>query len=117
VGSDELGNLAVTVAAQGVARSVRVILRAGEQEAISETRSLLLSLGIVRDVNSISAAYVVARLLGIGVEGVVTDGTALFLRVTGAGFLELQVAGGQQCAHIGVDSVRRLTAASATLPG
>ncbi|RYE38280.1 MAG: portal protein [Hyphomicrobiales bacterium] len=116
VGSDELGNLAVTVAAQGVARSVRVILRAGEQEAISETRSLL-PLGIVRDVNSISAAYVVARLLGIGVEGVVTDGTALFLGVTGAGFLELQVAGGQQCAHISVDSARRLNAASATLPG
>jgi Trk K+ transport system NAD-binding subunit len=113
VGSDELGNLAVTVAAQGVAPSLRVVLRAGEQEAISETRSIL-PLGVVRDVNSISAAYVAARLVGTPVEAVVTDGTTLYLQIAGAGFVETHVMPGALCTHIVGDTARRRTEGKAT---
>lgn len=79
VGSDELGNIAVIVAAQGVSSNLRVIVRAGEQEAIAETRSLL-PLGIVRDVNSISAAYVTARLLSLRVDLVIADTATVYVR-------------------------------------
>ncbi|MEN0139649.1 MAG: NAD(P)-binding protein [Rhodococcus sp. (in: high G+C Gram-positive bacteria)] len=98
VGSDEFGNLAVTVAAQGVAPALRVVLRAGEQEAISETRSLL-PLGIVRDVNSISTAYVVARLQGLPVDTVVADGPTLFLQIARNGFVPIDVSAGAGCTH------------------
>lgn len=109
VGSDELGNLAVTVAAQGVAPRLRVVLRAGEQEAISETRSLL-PLGIVRDVNSLSAAYVVARLLGILVDTVVTDGATPFLKVARAGYIEMQLVTGLHCTRNWTDHPDRMVA-------
>ena len=58
VGSDENDNIAVAIAANAVAPGTRVVLRAGEQEAIAETRSLL-PLGATRDVWSIAAARIV----------------------------------------------------------
>jgi voltage-gated potassium channel Kch len=58
VGSDENDNIAVAIAANAIAPGTRVVLRAGEQEAIAETRSLL-PLGVTRDVWSIAAARVV----------------------------------------------------------
>lgn len=100
VGSDELGNIAVTVAAQGVAPALRVIVRAGEQDAISETRSLL-PLGIVRDVNGISAAYVTARLLSMPVDAVIADTTTVFIRTGGNEFASMNVAPGCRCASTG----------------
>ncbi len=74
VGSDENDNIAVTIAANAIAPGTRIVLRAGEQDAIAETRSLL-PLGVTRDVWSIAAAHIVdvlrdgdadpvARLLG-----------------------------------------------------
>lgn len=68
VGSDDMDNIAIAVAAHGVSPGTRVVLRAGEQEATAETRALL-PLGIIRDINSSSAAYVVALLSGDDVEG------------------------------------------------
>jgi hypothetical protein len=73
VGSDDLDNIAVAIAAQQVAPTTRVILRAGEHDTFSETRTLL-PLGVVRDVARLSAAYVVARLTGEPPRSVVTDG-------------------------------------------
>jgi TrkA-N domain len=61
VGSDENDNIAVAIAANAVAPGTRVVLRAGEQEAIAETRSLL-PLGVTRDVWSIAAAHIVDDL-------------------------------------------------------
>jgi hypothetical protein len=78
VGSDDLDNIAVAIAAQAVAADVRLVLRAGEHEAIAETRSLL-PLGIVRDVASISAAYVVSQLLGEKPLSVIADGADIYL--------------------------------------
>jgi len=73
VGSDDLDNIAVAIVAQQVAPTTRVILRAGEHDTLSETRTLL-PLGVVRDVARLSAAYVVARLTGEPPRSVVTDG-------------------------------------------
>ncbi|MCI3275318.1 NAD(P)-binding protein [Streptomyces cylindrosporus] len=70
VGSDDLDNIAVAIAAHGVAAHTRVLIRAGEHEAIAETRSLL-PMGTIRDVTGMAAAYVVARLRGEPVAGVV----------------------------------------------
>ncbi|MBO9523195.1 MAG: NAD-binding protein [Nocardioidaceae bacterium] len=63
VGSDDLDNIAVAVAASAVAAQVPVVLRAGEHEAIRETRSLL-PLGTTRDVTAIAAEHVVAQMQG-----------------------------------------------------
>lgn len=78
VGSDDLDNIAVAIASQAVAARVRLVLRAGEHEAIAESRSLL-PLGIVRDVASISAAYVVSQLLGEKPLSVIADGADIYL--------------------------------------
>ncbi|MFE9650176.1 hypothetical protein ACFYO0_39930 [Streptomyces sp. NPDC006365] len=45
--SDALDNIAVAVAARAVAPDLRVAIRAGDHEAIAETRSLF-SFGIVQ---------------------------------------------------------------------
>ena len=58
MGSDDLDNVAVAVTANAVAPATRVVLRAGEHEAIAETRSLL-PLGTTRDVTALGATYVV----------------------------------------------------------
>jgi TrkA-N domain len=78
VGSDDLDNIAVALAAHAVAPDVRLVLRAGEHEAIAESRSLL-PLGIVRDVASLSAAYVVSQLLGEKPRSVIADGADIYL--------------------------------------
>jgi voltage-gated potassium channel Kch len=63
VSSEDLDNVAVAVAAHAIADQVSVVLRAGEQEAVAETRSLL-PLGITRDVTAATAASVVAAMEG-----------------------------------------------------
>jgi hypothetical protein len=70
VGSDDLDNIAVAVAAAAVSPRTRVVVRAGEHEAIAETRSLL-PLGVIRDVTEMAATFVVAVLLGRNVRGAV----------------------------------------------
>src|SRR6201999_304134 len=61
VGSDEYDNIAVAIAANAIAPDTRVVLRAGEQEAIAETRSLL-PLGIPRDVLAIAGRHLADAL-------------------------------------------------------
>lgn len=63
VGSADLDNIAVAVAARGVDHHARVVIRAGEHEAISETASLL-PLGATVDITELGAAYVITHLLG-----------------------------------------------------
>lgn len=86
VGSDDLDNIAVAIAAQAVVPGVRLVLRAGEHEAIAETRSLL-PLGIVRDIAGISAAYVVAQLLAENPLSVLDDGSEIFLENSDGAFV------------------------------
>ncbi len=85
VGADDLDNVAVAVAAHAVAPDVHVVLRAGEQEAVAETRSLL-PLGETHDVHALTTSYVCATLLGsapvrlvvvphLGIDAVGSDGS------------------------------------------
>ena len=100
VGSDDLENISVAVAAAVISPSKRVVLRAGEHEAIAETRSLL-PLGVIRDVTEIAATFVVARLLGAQVEGVVAGGDANFLRTAEGTFQPFAVSRREDCRHKG----------------
>ncbi|HEX3931526.1 MAG TPA: NAD-binding protein [Nocardioides sp.] len=71
VGSDEYDNIAVAIAANAIAPTRRVVMRAGEQEAIAETRSLL-PLGVTRDVLGIASRSIGDALRDVGPEASAT---------------------------------------------
>jgi Trk K+ transport system NAD-binding subunit len=98
VGSDDLDNIAVAVAAAAVSPSTRVVLRAGEDEAIAETRSLL-PLGTIRDVTEIVATFVVAELLGRDVHAVVAGPKIVYLRSSAGEYKPLSVSSKDDCRH------------------
>jgi len=98
VGSNDLDNIAVAVAAHGVASTTPIVMRAGEQEAIAETRSLM-PLGVSRDVNLLAATYVVGRLIGMRANSVVTDGAHVYLVGEGPTFTRLVVGARDDCLH------------------
>ncbi len=104
-GSDDLENLAVAVTAQAVAPGTTVVLRAGEHEAIAETRSLL-PLGVTRDVAGISAAWMVAHLLGVHPVSVACDGQAIHVETTAdpgqasPQFVAWDLSSREECPHV-----------------
>lgn len=98
VGSDDRDNIAVSLAAQGIAPELRLVLRAGEQEVLAETRSLL-PLGVTRDVTSLSATYVLARLLGRDPLGVVAGEAHVHVRLHGGEFEEIPISSRGGCRH------------------
>jgi len=98
VGSDDLDNIAVAIAAHGVAPGTRVIIRAGEHDAIAETRSLL-PMGTVRDVTSLAAAYVLARLLREPAVGVVTHEHDVYLQAPDETFARRPLTAREGCPH------------------
>lgn len=61
MGSADLDNIEVAIAASAVAPHIAIALRAGEDDLISETRSLF-RIGEVRNVSGLTAAAVVERL-------------------------------------------------------
>ncbi|WP_433461836.1 potassium channel family protein [Spirillospora sp. CA-128828] len=99
VGSDDLDNIAVAIAAHGVSPGTRVVLRAGEHEAIAETRSLL-PLGTIRDVTSLSAAYVMARLLDTPATGVIACQHNMFVQLSADTFASWPLAARHGCVHV-----------------
>jgi voltage-gated potassium channel Kch len=56
VTSDDHVNIAVSVAALAVRDDLRVVLRAGDDDAVTETRALF-PIGVVRDVNRLAASH------------------------------------------------------------
>ncbi|MFF4284355.1 NAD-binding protein [Streptomyces sp. NPDC001633] len=78
VASDDLDNIAVAVAARAVAPDLRVVIRAGDHEAIAETQSLF-RIGAVHDLGSLSAAYTTASLTGLRPHGVIAHGRRLWV--------------------------------------
>ncbi|MBO8194464.1 NAD-binding protein [Streptomyces oryzae] len=96
VASDDLDNIAVGVAARAVAPQLRVVIRAGDHEAIAETQSLF-SIGIVHDLASLSAAYTAASLTGLEPSGVLAQGRRLL--VEGADGTFTQWPHATRCAH------------------
>lgn len=98
VGSDDRDNIAVSVAAHGVRPGVRLVLRAGEQEALADTGSLL-PLGITRNVTVLSATFAVARLVGLAADRVIAVHDHVHLEIEGA-FERYSLAARYQCTHI-----------------
>ncbi|MEU5951686.1 NAD-binding protein [Streptomyces sp. NPDC047525] len=96
VASDDLDNIAVSVAALAVAPELRVVMRAGEHEAIAETRSLF-RIGHVHDLNSLTAAYTTASLSGLRPRGVVTHGKRLLVQRADGAFVPWPLA--DRCDH------------------
>lgn len=83
VASDDRDNIAVSVAALAVAPGLRVVMRAGDHEAIAETRSLF-RIGLVHDLNSLSAAYTAATMSGLRPRGVMAHGRQLLVECADA---------------------------------
>ncbi|MFC5034004.1 NAD-binding protein [Streptomyces sp. DSM 41987] len=98
MGSDERDNVAVAVAAHGAAPGIRVVLRAGENEAIAETRSLL-PLGHTRDITRASAVFVISHLTGEQPRLVVSDTDCDYLDLPGQGLVARPLAGRLHCGH------------------
>ena len=71
-GSQERDSIAVALSATAVAPGLQVVLRAGADDAIDETRSLF-PIGPVIDVNGLTAAFVARSLLGAQPYAVIPD--------------------------------------------
>ena len=98
VASDELDNIAVAVAASAVSPRTPVVLRAGEQEAIGETLSLL-PLGVTRDVTAIAAGYVVAEFQNLRPRAIVADATSLHAILDDDILRDVVVSPRAECRH------------------
>ncbi len=72
-GSEDRDSIAVALAATAVAPGLQVVLRAGADDAIDETRSLF-PIGPVIDVNGLTAAFVSRSLLGTVPYAVIPEG-------------------------------------------
>jgi hypothetical protein len=72
-GSEERDNIAVAVSARAVRNDIQVVLRAGADDAIDETRSLF-HIGSVVDVNGLTAAFVVQSMTSQTPYSAVSDG-------------------------------------------
>jgi len=79
MGADDLDNIEVAIAALAVAPDVRIVLRAGEDDVIAETRSLF-TIGQVRDVSALTAFAVTASLAGEAVQTVYLKGNQVAAR-------------------------------------
>ncbi len=62
-GSEERDNIAIAIAARAAAPEVDVVIRAGSDDAIAETRSLF-RIGAAIDVNALTAAFVAQAVRG-----------------------------------------------------
>jgi hypothetical protein len=74
---------------------VRVVLRAGGSEVVTETR-LLFKIAVVRDLIALGAACFAAVLLGADAEWAFSDGERRFVHLVDGGVLEFRdgIAGG-----------------------
>ena len=87
--SDDLVNIAVSVAALAIGPHVRIVLRAGDDDAVTETRALF-PIGEVRDVNRIGAETFAAIVLGAPEAMVFDDDGRLHLRTASEGIRRLE---------------------------
>jgi hypothetical protein len=79
MGADDLDNIEVAIAALAVAPDVRIVLRAGEDDVIAETRSLF-TIGQVRDVSALTAFAVTSSLAGEPPQTVYLKGSQVAVR-------------------------------------
>ena len=82
-GSEERDNIAVAVSALGTVPRIRVVLRAGADDAIDETRSLF-HIGSVVDVNGLTSAFVAQAMTAAAPYSVIeVDAVTLALDADG----------------------------------
>jgi hypothetical protein len=79
VTANDLENISVAMAARGIEKDLRVVLRVGDGDVANETRSLL-ALGLIRDVHRIAAALIASIALGDEADTVVCLGDDAHLR-------------------------------------
>jgi hypothetical protein len=78
MGSEDLDNVEVAIASLAVAPGLRLVIRAGDDEVISETQSLF-PIGQVRHVSALTAAAVASAIGGISPLHVYQDGHRLMV--------------------------------------
>jgi voltage-gated potassium channel Kch len=100
MGSEDLDNVEVAIAALAVEPSVRIVLRAGDSGVIAETRSLF-SVGEVRDVSAYTALAISRNLLGLETGIIVGHGSQTGAIVAGTDIVDtsLAVHDGCLCTH------------------
>jgi voltage-gated potassium channel Kch len=91
VTSNELENIAVVMAALAERPEVRVVLRAGGSDVVTETR-LLFKIAVVRDLVGLGAACFAARLLGADAEWAFSDGERRFVHLADGSVREFEAA-------------------------
>lgn len=96
MGSVDLDNIEVAIAASAVAPQIPIALRAGEDDVIAETRSLF-RIGEVRDVSALTAATVVATLTRSEPLAAFVEGTRLIV-FDGENETRVPAAGRCECA-------------------
>jgi hypothetical protein len=69
--SEERDNIAVSISAQAVAEDVTVVIRAGADDAIDETRSLF-HIGSVVDVNGLTSGFVAQAMTDVAPYAVIS---------------------------------------------
>jgi voltage-gated potassium channel Kch len=89
VTSNELENIAVVMAALAERPDVRVVLRAGGSDVVTETR-LLFKIAVVRDLVGLGAACFAAMLLGVDAEWAFSDGERRFVHLVDGSVLEFR---------------------------
>jgi threonine dehydrogenase-like Zn-dependent dehydrogenase len=98
VGSADLDNVTVAVNTRVVAPGTRVVMRAGEHEAIAETASLV-PLGVSVDVTCLSSAFVAARVLGHEAVRAIPNGSDALVELTDGSFVPWSAAHHGDCPH------------------
>jgi hypothetical protein len=89
VTSEELENIAVVMSALAERPDIRVVLRAGGSDVVTETR-LLFKIAVVRDLVALGAACFAAMLLGADAEWAFSDDDRLYVHVADGGVLEFR---------------------------
>jgi len=91
-GSEERDNIAMAISALAVRDDIAVVLRAGADDAIDETRSLF-HIGSVVDVNGLTAAFVVESMIATEPYAVMsTDDAIVAIRPDGATLFKAPLA-------------------------
>ncbi|HSS66970.1 MAG TPA: NAD-binding protein [Nocardioidaceae bacterium] len=98
VASDDLQNIAVAVAARAVAPHVRIVMRAGDHDAIAETQSLF-SIGHVKDVPGIAGEAIAAMLQQACMARVAGLGHDVFLEDPEGQWARRPMAKRRSCQH------------------
>jgi Trk K+ transport system NAD-binding subunit len=96
-GSDERDNIAVAISARAVADELRVVIRAGADDAIDETTSLF-HIGSVVDVNGLTAAFVVESMMQAAPYSVVAAHDRVFAIDSGGSVIALLPESSARCA-------------------